>query len=589
MADTDVQKVSIVIKKGQGLTQALRDHANKLGMEKSDGTISKQEWNRTIDKLVEINQKRKEAGQGSIFTGGTDRHDYKHSFVVHPNQKIDFTEEEINSLYESMGVSLRTTAAAQQQEQTPAANGEQTPATNGEQEALQEGITKRTRYDENNHPIGATEQEVQDGKLIRETELNAQDKRVKESTYKYDEDGNRAGKNVQSEFNAFDKPEHEEEFDKDDNLVATKDHEYYDDGDLKKTTTFDKDGNKTATDEVNYKNIAADGEEANIVKDNETHKEFDLDGNVTKSVVNKFENDKIVRETTKDENDNTTEDIGHEYNDQGQESKKIVYDIHDPEKQVSAEGYEYDENGNVSKTTFYGENDEDIKGSIQYEYNEDGSKKTETEFDAAGKKTELRELNEKGQTVKTTEYDPEAAEETVKKVTEAEFNDKDQKVKDTVKDAEGNVTETVEYEYNEQNQVVKEVHKDAQGNVTQTVTNTYDENGNLTETNRLDSNGNRIEENQAPQAAQQNEQEQAPTANNDNEAAAQNNSNQVTVDMRPDGTDARFNTVGERFLTKISDQVQLTQEQKNKIATMDSVDEIKRYLRALNIDIAIAE
>lgn len=591
MADTDVQGVSIVIKKGQGLTQALRDHANKLGMEKSDGTISGQEWNRTIDKLVEINQKRKEAGQASIFTGGTDRHDYRHSFVVHPNQKIDFTDAEIKELYESMGVTLSTQAAQQPEQAQP--EGQAQPAQ--QEDELQEGVTKRIRYDEENHPVGATEQEVKDGKLVRETELNAQDKRVKESNYNYDNEGNATGKNVQSEFNEFDKPEHEEEFDKDGQLVTSRDYEYDDAGKFTKGTTRDKDGNIITTDEVEYKNDAAEGEAENIVKDKETYKTYDLDGNVTKTVVDKYENNRVVRETETDANENTTRDIGYEYDDQGRESKEIEYDIHDPQKQVSAKGYEYNENGQVAKETRYGENDEDVKGSTTFEYNEDGSKKAETEFNAAGKKTELREFNEKGQTVKTTEYDPEAAEETVTKVTEAEFNDKDQKVKDTVKDAQGNVTETVEYEYNDQNLVTKEIHKDAQGNVTKTVTNTYDENGNLTETNALDAAGNPVTDDQAAPAA--NDDQAAPAANDDqaapagNEApaAAPNANAQVTVDMRPDGTEARFNTIGERFLTKIGDQVQLTEEQKNKVKAMDSIDEIKRYLRALNIDIAIAE
>jgi hypothetical protein len=75
-------------------------------MEMSDGKITLAEWNATIDKLVEIQQARQNEGKKSIFTGGTDRKDYRTSFVVHPNQQIEFTKEEMESLYSTMGVSF---------------------------------------------------------------------------------------------------------------------------------------------------------------------------------------------------------------------------------------------------------------------------------------------------------------------------------------------------------------------------------------------------------------------------------------------------------------------------------------------------
>ncbi len=74
------------------------DLVKKTGIVISDGSISKAEWNATIKTLDEIQQNRKANNQNSIFGK---------NYLVHTGQQIDFTEDEINMLYKSMGVSFK--------------------------------------------------------------------------------------------------------------------------------------------------------------------------------------------------------------------------------------------------------------------------------------------------------------------------------------------------------------------------------------------------------------------------------------------------------------------------------------------------
>jgi hypothetical protein len=124
---TQINAQSLTIKKGQCLTQALMDLVVAQKMEMSGGKITLAKWNATIDKLAEIQQARASEGKKSIFTGGTDRKDYRGSFVVHPNQKIDFTKEEMASLYGAMGVSFKKAEASTTQEESEETE-EQQPA-----------------------------------------------------------------------------------------------------------------------------------------------------------------------------------------------------------------------------------------------------------------------------------------------------------------------------------------------------------------------------------------------------------------------------------------------------------------------------
>lgn len=102
----EISSTQIQISRGKGLTQALRAHVGQ------DAKISAQQWDRTIDTLIKINDQRKASGQATIFTGGTDKSKagYHTSFIVKPNQKIDFTKDEMAELYSAMGISLSNAA-----------------------------------------------------------------------------------------------------------------------------------------------------------------------------------------------------------------------------------------------------------------------------------------------------------------------------------------------------------------------------------------------------------------------------------------------------------------------------------------------
>lgn len=110
----EITAQKITIQKNMGLTQALKAHVLKNNYTMSDGSINAKEWNKTIDVLESINEKRKKAGSTPIFTGGTDRSKagWHTSFVVHPNQEIEFTKEEMKELYDAMGVTLDNTTTS---------------------------------------------------------------------------------------------------------------------------------------------------------------------------------------------------------------------------------------------------------------------------------------------------------------------------------------------------------------------------------------------------------------------------------------------------------------------------------------------
>lgn len=113
MSDLKVNDTKIVIKKGQGITYALQDLVkSKPNSILSDGKITLKEWHSTMYKLAEINEKRVKAKQAPIFTGGTDKTKagWHTSFVVHPNQEINLSEEKIQSLYSAMGVTFKAEA-----------------------------------------------------------------------------------------------------------------------------------------------------------------------------------------------------------------------------------------------------------------------------------------------------------------------------------------------------------------------------------------------------------------------------------------------------------------------------------------------
>lgn len=122
MSDLTVnEKTTIVIKKNKGITHALRDYVkSNPNSVITDGKITPKEWNAALDALVEINNNRKSANKTPIFTGGTDktRAGWHTSFVVHPEQKIEFTSEEMDSIYKALGVTFKK--EVQSQEADPA-------------------------------------------------------------------------------------------------------------------------------------------------------------------------------------------------------------------------------------------------------------------------------------------------------------------------------------------------------------------------------------------------------------------------------------------------------------------------------------
>ncbi len=106
----EIQGTKLVIQKDLGITHALEKLVeNNKDALISDGKITTAEWNATMDKLAEINEKRKSEGKESIFTGKTDKSKsgWRTSFIVQKEQEIEFTKQEMNEIYLAMGVSFR--------------------------------------------------------------------------------------------------------------------------------------------------------------------------------------------------------------------------------------------------------------------------------------------------------------------------------------------------------------------------------------------------------------------------------------------------------------------------------------------------
>lgn len=138
MSDLQVQgNTKIVIVKDYGITHALKklveDNPNAV---MTNGKISTEQWIHTMKALDAIQQKRLENNQSPIFSGGTDKSSdgWHTSYVVHPNQEIEFTPEEMTSLYNSMGVQIN------QPEEIVVATPEQVQAVQDSLQAKQDSI-----------------------------------------------------------------------------------------------------------------------------------------------------------------------------------------------------------------------------------------------------------------------------------------------------------------------------------------------------------------------------------------------------------------------------------------------------------------
>ena len=229
----EISAQSIQISKNQGLTQALRAHVAK------DAKVTAQQWDKTIDTLIKINEQRKASGSATIFTGGTDKSKagYHTSFIVQPNQKIDFSKDEMAQLYSAMGLSIGAAKAAEETDKTeelkpvaeekvaveekvndePQGVEEKAPMTKAEKKALKEKLKKEKAHDqaaidttvprETDHRSKAQKKFTKANKTLITLAYNAQSPYIKEGTrvingeeytYKTAKFGNEAGntKNV---------------------------------------------------------------------------------------------------------------------------------------------------------------------------------------------------------------------------------------------------------------------------------------------------------------------------------------------------------------------------------------------------------
>jgi hypothetical protein len=324
----EITAQTLTIKKGQGLTYALLDLVKAQKMEISDGKITLAEWNAAIDKLAEIQQARRQAGKASIFTGGTDKNDYQTNFVVHPNQQIEFSAEEMNMLYTAMGVSLASGTADGTQNQPTEQNQPAEP-----EESAAEAQNKRV-----------TEPWHDDGERI--TEYDASGKEIKE-IYK---DG--SGK-----------------------ITNTLEYEYDTSGNEIKAIRKDGSGNVEDTYEYEYN---ASGNQIKYI-----HK--DGSGNITNTLEYEYDaSGNEIKRIYKDGSGNIDCTYDYEYDSSGNEIKEIYKD--GSGKIAKTWDYEYDASGHKIKTISCPYNaDGKIRDIYEYEYDTSGNQIKYIHKDSSGK------------------------------------------------------------------------------------------------------------------------------------------------------------------------------------------------------------
>lgn len=242
----NIGPVKIQIKKNLGITHALKDLVEQQKMELSDGKITAKEWNAVLDKLIEIQQNRKANGQASIFGGGTDktRNGWHNSFIVHPNQEIEFTADEIGQLYEAMGAkftkaSKPVTPAETSVAQPPADDTGKPEASEGTGQKPAGNVKEEKRTDENGNEY--TAQIREDGKEVaRKYSTENGDYTV---SIEYDENGNKT-REVETGYNT-NKPLYIREYDSEGN--KTKETELRGDGTTRYIKDYENGKVKTAT------------------------------------------------------------------------------------------------------------------------------------------------------------------------------------------------------------------------------------------------------------------------------------------------------------------------------------------------------
>ena len=322
-------------------------------MELSDGKITAKEWNAVLDKLIEIQQNRKANGQASIFGGGTDktRNGWHNSFIVHPNQEIEFTADEIGQLYEAMGAKFtkdsKPVTPAETSVAQPPADGTDKPEAPEETGQKPAGnVKEEKRTDENGMEYIA--QIRKDGKEVaRKYSTEDGDYTV---SIEYDENGNRT-REVETGYNT-DKPEYIREYDSEGNM--TKETGIRRDGTTSYIRDYENDKLKTAT------FYRGDGKTVDF----KYLYEYDSEGNETKR--------------TRLRGDGTTDNI---YDYENDKVKTVTFYREDSKTVISKRLYEYDSEGNKTKET-------ELRGDGTTWYIKDyenGNLKTGTYYDADGK------------------------------------------------------------------------------------------------------------------------------------------------------------------------------------------------------------
>lgn len=280
----------IEIKKGEGITYALKRIAQENKAIFSDGKITAKEWDKTLDALIEIQNDRKANNQKSIFGGGTDKTKagWHNSFVVNPGDKIEFTEEELTKIFNSMGVSFSKTEKTEKP-QPPVQPVAPNPPV--EEKNSTEGITQEQRTDENGAAYTA---DIKDGQEVKRTYKRGDG--TLSSVYEYQD-----GREVKYTVYAADG----------ETVNSTCETEYDSSGEIAKATWKRGDGTLSEVYEyqdgraVKYTSYADDGETVNRTRESE----YDGSGSKTKETLKR--------------GDGTVSSV-YEYQ-EGKEVKKIDY------------------------------------------------------------------------------------------------------------------------------------------------------------------------------------------------------------------------------------------------------------------------
>ena len=323
----EIQPVKIQIKKNQGISQALKKLVEDQKMELTDGKITASEWNAVLDKLIEIQHNRKANGQDSIFGGGVDKTKagWHNSFVVHPNQEIEFTAEEIGSLYEAMGASFTKSS-------TPVAPPEgntdpvEAPDKKGEGNKTNHSVTEEVKTDKYGDEYTA---QIKDGKEVKRTYYEEDGKTVSfKYDYEYDSAGNKTKETSTRGDGTLD-------------YVST-----YENGHEKSTTYYKEDG-KTVSEKYDCEYDSA----GNKTKETCTR------GDGTLSYVRTYENGNEKSYTSYEEDGKTPRKII-----ENGQLKMVTIEFQGNKGQTEKHKYEFNENNECISSTLANQLKDQITG-----------------------------------------------------------------------------------------------------------------------------------------------------------------------------------------------------------------------------------